>query len=232
MSGPPTQSPRALLLPYALPYLIYVALGSFFDGRTEPLALYGARGLLVVAALGWGARFWLPLRGPKGIAGSIALGAAAGLAGTALWIALAAPFAPVDARPWDDSAWAARALVATTLPPLIEEPLMRGFVFGLVLLVERARRAGAIAPITEALDHGSLRSIAPGEWSWLALVVSSAVFAAGHAPSEWLAAGVYGLTMCGLWIARGDLVSCVSAHAITNAALAVYVRATGSWALW
>jgi hypothetical protein len=38
--------------------------------------------------------------------------------------------------------------------------------------------------------------------------------------------------MCSLWIARGDLVSCISAHAVTNAALAVYVRATGSWALW
>ena len=232
MTVPPARSPRVLLARYALPYLVYVGLGSIFDGRTEPRELYGARAVLVVAALLWGAREWLPLRGPRGTLGSVAVGAAAGLAGTALWIALAAPFASAAAPAWDDAAWLARALVATTLPPLIEEPLMRGFVLGLVLLVERARRAGADAPIAAALDHGSLATIAPGEWSVLALAVSSAAFALGHGPAEWLAASAYGLLMCGLWIARGDLVSCVSAHAVTNAALAVYVRMTGSWALW
>jgi hypothetical protein len=232
MSAPPSPSPRALLLPYALPYLVYVGLGSVFDPRSEPLALYGGRALAVGAALAWGMRVWRPLRGPKGVAGSIALGALAGLAGTALWIALLAPFAPADAAPWPDSAWLARALVASALPPLVEEPLFRGWLLGLVLLFERARRAGAKAPFGDALESGSLASIAPGEWSGLALAVSSAAFALGHAPHEWLAASAYGLAMCGLWIARGDLVSCVSAHAVTNAALAVYVRATGSWALW
>jgi hypothetical protein len=228
----PSESPRALLLAYAAPYMIYVGLGLVFDDRSEPLALYGARALVVGAALLWGARRWLPLRGPRGLPGSVSAGVVAGLAGTALWIALAAPFAPSDALPWDDSAWLARALVATALPPLVEEPLLRGFVLGLVLLIERARRDGAAAPIGFALDHGSLGAIAPGEWSLLAIAISSAAFAAGHVPGQWLAASGYGLLMCGLWIARGDLVSCVSAHAVTNAALAVYVRATGSWALW
>ncbi len=230
MSPSPADSPRALLLPYALPYLIYVGLGSVFDSRAEPLALYGARALLVTAALLFGSRRWLPLRGPKGVLGSIAVGAAVGLVGTGLWIALAAPFRVADAVAWSDAAWLARALVATTLPPLVEEPLLRGYVFGGVLLVERSRRAGLA--IGDAMDHRSLREIAPGEWSLLAVAISTAAFASGHAPSEWLAASAYGLLMCGLWIARGDLVSCVSAHAFTNAALAVYVRATGSWALW
>lgn len=230
MSGPTT--PRALLLPYALPYLVYVALGSFFDARSEPLALQGGRVLLVGAALAWGARAWRPLRGPNSVAASAALGAVAGGIGCAGWIVLASPFALADAPSWSDSAWAARAGVATVLPPLIEEPLMRGWVFGLVLLYERARRAGAAAPLAEALDRGSLVAIAPGEWSVLAIAVSSAVFAAGHAPAEWLAAFGYGVGMCGLWIVRGDLVSCVCAHAVTNAALALYVRETGRWALW
>lgn len=232
MTAPPSPSPRAQLLPYALPYLVYVGLGALFDGREQPLVLYGGRALAVGAALAWGMQAWRPLRGPKRVSGSIALGAAAGLAGSALWIALLAPFAPADAAPWPDPAWLARALVATTLAPLVEEPLLRGWLFGLVLLFERARRAGSNAPLADALDRGSLASVAPGAWSGLALVVSSAAFALGHAPHEWLAASAYGLLMCSLWIARGDLVSCVSAHAVTNAALAVYVRATGSWALW
>jgi len=232
MNAPPPRSPRALLLPYALPYLVYAGLGSLFDGRTQPLALYGGRAVLVVAALAWGVRVWLPLRGPRGLSASVALGAAAGLVGTAIWIALATPFANANALPWDDSAWLAHSLVATALAPLVEEPLMRGYVLGLVLLYERARRAGATEPLAEALERGSLGAIAPGQWSVLALVASTGLFAAGHASAEWLAAAAYGLLMCGLWIARGDLVSCVCAHAVTNAALAVYVRATGSWALW
>lgn len=227
-----TPSLRALLLPYALPYLVYVGLGSIFDAGTQPLALYGARAVLVGAAIFWGARAWRPLRGPKGVAGSLALGAVAGLLGTALWIALRLPFAPADAPARSESAWLARALVSTALPPLVEEPLMRGWVFGAVLLWERARLAGAARPLADSLDHGRLGAIAPGAWSLRAIALSSAVFAAGHLPGEWLASFAYGLLMCGLWIVRGDLVSCVCAHAVTNAALAVYVRETGGWALW
>lgn len=232
MTALPSQSPRALLLAYSLPYLMYVGLGVLFDRGAEPVALYAARALLVGATLVWASRSWRPLRGPRGVAGSLALGATAGLAGTALWIGLVAPGARTDATAWSESAWLARAFVATALPPLVEEPLMRGYVLPLVLLWQRARRAGASQPLADAMEHGSLASVAPGEWSALAVVLSSAAFAAGHAPAEWLAAFAYGLLMCWLWIARGDLVSCISAHAVTNAALAVYVRATGSWALW
>ena len=79
MSPSPADSPRALLLPYALPYLCYVGLGSLIDVRSEPLQLYGARALVVGAALVFFMRFWLPLRGPKPLAGSVALGAVVGL---------------------------------------------------------------------------------------------------------------------------------------------------------
>ena len=58
------------------------------------------------------------------------------------------------------------------------------------------------------------------------------VFAAGHAPAEWLAASAYGLVMATLWIVRKDLLSCVLAHAATNVALALYVIANGRWELW
>ena len=231
MSAPP-ETPRSLLWPYALPYLLYAGLGGLFDPRAQPAWLYGGRVLLVGAALLWARRFWRPIRGPKSAAGSVALGALAGVAGTVLWIALVTPFAPADVAAWPEPAWQARAVVATIFAPLVEEPLMRGYVLGLVLLFERARRAGATAPLTDALDRGSFSSLAPGAWSPLALGVSSAAFAAGHAPHEWPAALAYGLLMGALWIARGDLLSCLVAHAVTNAALAFWVRATGQWAVW
>ena len=232
MSASPAASPRDLLLPYALPYLVYTGLGALFDPRTQPELLQGGRALLVGAAVVWAWRYWRPLSGPKGVAGSIALGALAGVAGAALWIGLVLPFAPQAAEPWPERAWLARALVATVYAPLVEEPLLRGWLLGLVLLFERARRAGAAAPFADALDRGSLASIRPGEWSPLALALSSAVFAAGHAAHEVPAALAYGLLMGALWIARGDLVSCLSAHAVTNALLAGWVRATGQWAVW
>jgi hypothetical protein len=232
MTDSPVRTPRSLALPYALPYVLYVVLGSLADVRTHAEAIYAARLLAVGGALAFFWRDYVPLRGPRSARTSLALGAAAGLLSAALWVALRAPFAAADAPAWSDSAWAARALGATLLPPFIEELLFRGWVLRTVLLFERARRAQSPAPFAEALDRTALADVAPGAWSALALVVSSALFAAGHLPGEWLAAFVYGLGMCALWIARRDLVSCISAHAVTNAALALFVRANGSWGSW
>ena len=64
------------------------------------------------------------------------------------------------------------------------------------------------------------------------MAISVAAFTLGHSPPEWPAAAVYGLLMTGLWIIRRDLLSCVVAHAVTNIALAFYVRSTGQWGLW
>src|SRR5262249_23125583 len=118
------------------------------------------------------------------------------------------------------------------LPPLIEEPLFRGWALGVGVLYSRARAAGDPAPLGRALDRSDLAAVEPGAWTPLAVAASSLLFALGHHPGEWLAAGAYGALMCALWIARGDLVSCISAHAVTNAALAVFARATGAWGSW
>jgi hypothetical protein len=231
MSQPP-RAPAALLVPCALPYLLYVGLGQLVDVGSHAEWLYGLRALAVAPAALFALRRFPPVRGPKSLAASLALGGLTGLAGTLLWIALAAPFAPATAPAWSDSAWLARALVATALPPLFEELLFRGWALRVVLLAERRRAAGWLPAFGQAIDVGSLDDVAPGEWSALALAVSSLLFAAGHLPREWPAAFAYGLLLCALWIARGDLVSCIAAHAVTNATLAVWVRASGSWAIW
>ena len=109
---------------------------------------------------------------------------------------------------------------------------MRGWLLGFAVEWDRARRAGAPRPLERALDERSVHALEPGAWTPLALGLSSAVFALGHAPAHWPAALAYGIAMCGLWIARRDLVSCVAAHATTNLVLALYVRASGNWALW
>jgi len=84
----------------------------------------------------------------------------------------------------------------------------------------------------ETLDNANISTVRPGEWSVLAVVISSIVFAAGHTIPEWPAAIAYGLLISILWIIRKDLFSCIIAHATTNLTLALYVYFTGHWELW
>ena len=109
---------------------------------------------------------------------------------------------------------------------------MRGYVLGLAVQWDRARRAREEAPFEHAFDKSSIASLSGGAWTPIALGVSALLFALGHSQAEWLAALAYGVLMCGLWIVRKDLVSCMTAHAVTNVALALYIRQSGHWALW
>jgi hypothetical protein len=225
-------SNRDLLLPYALPYLAYVGIDAALGSALGRAGTYGARLVVVSALLAWGWRRYRPLRGPRSLAGSIGVGAAAGLAGTVLWVALAWPWIGPGGEPWSELDWAMRGIGSSALPPLFEELLMRGWVLGVAVQWERAWREGRSHSLEVALDERSISDLEPGAWTPLAVALSSAIFALGHAPAHWPAAAAYGLLMCGLWIARRDLVSCVAAHATTNAVLAGYVRASGNWALW
>lgn len=72
-----------------------------------------------------------------------------------------------------------------------------------------------------------MSEVSPGAWSWAAVGISILAFTSGHAVHEWPAALAYGLLMAGLWINRKDLIACITAHAVTNIALACFVYATG-----
>jgi hypothetical protein len=224
---------RELVVPYALPYFAYVGLASLPADILGREANYGLRLLVVGALLLWARRWFCPLRGPGSVPGSLAWGAVAGLAGAALWVALLAPFvSAAEATPWTPSAFWLRFAAAGALVPVFEEMAMRCFVFRLALQWGQERGKGSPAPLQAVLDGRSLNDVGPGEWSWTAVLVSTAVFAAGHGMAEWPAAVAYGLLMCVLWVRRRDLVSCIAAHAVTNAALALYVLATGQWQYW
>ena len=232
MNGPPTRPNHALLLPYLLPYLLYTGIASIPGTWLGPELNYALRIVASGAALAWGWGRYVSLRGPCAPAGSILLGIGAGLLGTALWVALLRPFVGGEAESWSAGAFWLRLAAAGALVPIFEELLMRGYVLRLVLQWEHARRAQAHDAFTEAFERRSIAEVAAGVWSPHAVLISSVVFALGHSPTEWLAALAYGLLMAGLWILRKDLLSCVAAHATTNISLAIYVRATGHWALW
>jgi CAAX prenyl protease-like protein len=225
-------SNRALLLPCALPYVIYTGIGSLPEDWLGPELSYLARLIGVGAALAWAWQKYPPLRGPREAGSSAATGVFAGILGMVLWVALTSPLAPPHAAPLSAFAVALRLLAATLLVPLFEEILMRGYVLRLTLQWEEARRAGAANALSVALDQRSMHDVEPGAWTAAAAVVSTLLFTLGHAPHEWVAALAYGALMVALWVRRRDLLSCVVAHATTNLALGLYVVATGSWALW
>jgi membrane protease YdiL (CAAX protease family) len=224
---------RQLIVPYALPYFVYVGIASIPADVLSGPASYGLRIVLVGALLVWAWRWYCSLTGPRPVAASVAWGVVAGIAGTAAWVALLAPFVSLqDAEPWPMPAFWLRLLAAGALVPVFEELMMRGFVFRLALHLDRERRTGLGGALQAALDRRSPDEVAPGEWSWAAVFVSTTVFTAGHGVSEWPAAVAYGLLMCFLWAWRRDLASCVAAHATTNVTLGLYVLATGNWQYW
>lgn len=238
MSAPPEltsaveRSNRRLLLPYALPYVAYVAVASIPTDYLSPEANYGLRIVASGAALGWAWRQTCSLRGPRPWGGSIGVGVLGGLVGTALWIALKAPLVEAGGEAVSETLFLLRIAASVGLVPIFEELLMRGYVLRLALQWEHARSVGADDPWGEAFEHRSLEAVAPGAATPLAILLSTLVFTLGHGSVEWPAALAYGFLMGGLWIARKDLLSCVTAHAVTNLTLALYVRFTGHWALW
>ncbi len=231
MSAPPGRSHAELLLPYLLPYLLYVGIASLPEPWFSRSTSYALRIVATGAALWWAWRSYVPLRGPRKAGVSALLGCAAGVAGLALWIALLLPFVSPGGTPWAPLPFALRTLAATALVPVFEELLMRGFVLRFALCWDRARRAGVADPFGEAAAS-SPAQVEPGAGSVVAVLVSSAIFALGHAPAEMAAALAYGVLMSALWIARGDLIAPIAAHATTNLLLALYVRVSGAWEFW
>jgi len=224
---------RELLIPCAAPYFVYVAVATLADGRLEREVDYALRIALTSAVLlgVWPKR--LPLLGPRSALGSLAWGALAGALGLVLWIAALAPLsASGTGEPWSDRAFLLRLTAAVLLVPLFEEQLLRGWVLGAATQWDHLRGRGHADPLAGALDEQSVLKLEPGAFTPVAVAISCVAFALGHAPLEWPAALLYGLLMAGLRVARGDLLTCVTAHAITNLVLALYVRATAAWQLW
>jgi membrane protease YdiL (CAAX protease family) len=219
----------SLLFSYVLPYFLYVG------ALMLPLPKPGAYVLAILASalgLAWAWRWYVPLRGPRSLGGSLAAGVAGGVAGTLLWLVVKAPFYEAGGEPWTPAAFWMRLLASASVVPLFEELLFRGLLLRAAVQWDRARRAEARDPLGEALHERSVFEVEPGAWTPWALGISSVAFAAGHQFAEWPAALAYGLLMAGLWVVRKDLLTPVIAHGTTNLTLALWVRHTGQWSVW
>ena len=226
---------KDLLIPYVAPYVAYVAAGSILGPFVSAEYVYVARLFIVLPLIYWAWPKYAPLcdrKNRRAILYSIVAGLFAGIAGTVIWIVLRMPFAGDEASPWSLAGFICRLALAGFLVPIIEELLMRGYVFRLVLQWDFLRRAGAKGPFEKAFHEKSINEVAPGSWTIAAVIVSTVVFALGHETTQWPAAVAYGLLMAALWIFRKDLLSCIVAHGATNICLAGYIYQSKQWGLW
>ena len=221
-----------LVFTYVLPYFAYILALMLPETLVPKAAAYGLALVLATGALAWGWRWYVPLRGPRSLAGSIAAGLAGGVAGTALWVVIKAPVYEAGGDPGAPADVWMRLLVSGSVVAVFEELLFRGLVLRGALQWDELRRAGHAEPLASTLHDHDVGEVAAGAWTPFAVVFSSLTFAAGHAVGEWPAAIAYGLLMAGLWIWRKDLVSCVVAHGTTNVTLALWVLYSGQWSAW
>lgn len=221
-----------LLLPYAAPYCVYVALGVLGDCGIPIAWIYTFRLIVVPALLIWAWRWYMPIGGPKSRWGSIGIGIPVGGVGTVIWIILMAPFVPDEAHGWSQQAFYLRTAASTLVVPVFEELLMRGYVFRLAFQWDLERKKGTAAALDKTLHERSICDIKEISWKIPAVVISTVVFTLGHQMAEWPAAVAYGILMAILLVVRKDLISCMTAHATTNFCLALYIYSTGCWQYW
>jgi CAAX prenyl protease-like protein len=214
------------IAPFVLFMLLLAARGAApADGSWgfDPRWIYAAQTLAVGAMLlvlwrhyGELARAQWPTLAELGLA------VAAGLAVFALWIVLDKPwmvigdatasFTPLDAAGQIDWALVAFRLAGAALVvPVMEELFWRSF---LMRWIER--------PI--------FQGVTPQSVGLKAIVLSTFVFTLAH--TQWLAAVVAGLVYALLYVRTGRLWVAVIAHAVTNAALGIWVVQTGHWQFW
>lgn len=216
----------ARIAPFALFMALLALRGAVpADGSWgfDPRWLYGATVLLVGGLLAWlwrdyGELAVQTLPSPR----ETLLAVLVGLVVFVAWIHLDAPwmrwgepsasFVPVDAQGRIE--WplvAVRMLGAALLVPVMEELFWRSFLMRWV-------------------DSAQFETVDPTHASARAIVASTFVFTLAH--TLWLAAVVAGLAYVALYRRTGKLWVPVIAHGVTNAALGMWVVATGNWTHW
>jgi len=160
----------------------------------------------------------------------LTLGVVVGLFGLVQWVATeyasqamgltSAPasadiYNPIDRLPdpaWRYTFYILRTAGPTLVVPVMEELFWRDFLW-------------------RALIRGSrFQEVAVGTFSWVSLLVVSAIFGAEH--HQWVAGVGYGLLMGGLLLRTKSLGACIVAHGVTNLTLGLYVICTADWQFW
>lgn len=199
-------------------FIGFLVLGSLLQAQWLVLA----RGVLVAALLACYWRRYSELRIPREVRAQYwPLAAATGFAVFLAWVLLddgwtalvrTAAFAPVDANGRIDWPMALLRLAGFSLVvPVMEELFWRSFLL-------------------RWLEQRDFLSVAPGKVSARSFMITTVLFGIEH--NQWLAGALAGAAYNWLYMRSGNLWVPVSAHAVTNAALGLWIIASGNWHLW
>ena len=192
---------------------------------------------MVGAAMLWWWRAQYRFDRPR--AGSLVLAVAAGLAGSAWWIlpceifhrvgfteasagalkflgvqARVTGFDPADA-PWPLVALVLRVFRMVVVVAILEEVFWRGFLMRWLVDPDR--------PVW---------SIPFGSHHWRALLGSVVAVTLVHQPADYPAAAIWGVLLYFVAVRTRSLVACVTAHAVANLVLGIYVMRSGHYGFW
>ena len=104
-----------------------------------------------------------------------------------------------------------RGLGSSIVVPPLEEIFYRSFVY-------------------RYFTKAEFQSVPLGEFNWTSFLISAAVFGCAH--REWLAGILCGFAYQGLVCWKKRLGDAITAHAITNFLLALWVVGRGAWKFW
>ena len=212
-----TANPTAV---YLCPFLALVVAGmvtgAFTAGGFD--ALYPAKVAAVAAVLWWFRREY------RGLAWTWSWTAvAAGTGVFVMWMALEFAHAGTHREDalrtgllglpvgWAGAWLSFRVIGSVVTVPIAEELAFRGYLL---------RR----------LIKSDFESVSFGQFTWFSLFGSSVLFGVMH--DRLLAGTLAGIAYALVLYRRGQLCDAVLAHATTNALIATYVLATGTWSLW
>lgn len=143
------------------------------------------------------------------------IGALAGVAVFGMWLGLE--------RIWPG----ARA----SWPPVANAFWLSMRVFGTVITVPIAEELAFRSYLLRRLQSASFESVNTTQWTWIALLISSAIFGLMHG-DRWVAGTMAGVVYAAVFLRRGGIGDAVLAHGTTNALLAAWVLSTGQWQFW
>jgi CAAX prenyl protease-like protein len=203
------------------PFAVFIGLLIVNSLAHQPW-LVVVRGVVVAAALAWFWREYSELRRPAEVRPSHwALAVAAGLATFLAWI-------------WLDQDWATLS-PSPAFDPLHEDgrmnwPLALLRLAGLALVVPLMEELFWRSFLLRWLERHDFLSVAPAAVGLRAFAVTTVLFALEH--DQWLAGAIAATVYNALYMRAGNLWVPVLAHAVTNAALGVWVLHTENWNFW
>ncbi len=234
-------------LPYCAPFFLY--LGFLLLQSRLPaeslLYMYPVRALAVGAALVYFWKYYDELRVPQRPVTTYVWAIGIGLLAIVIWIAIDPFYPKLGQLMTDFSLWLGRLFgfaepPATPPPPpfdptTIESPVARftfiGFrIFGAAVVVAYMEELFWRGFLIRWLIREDFKSVAVGAFTGSSFLITVLFFGAEH--EQWLAGILCGILYNLLYYRTRDIFACVLAHAVSNAALAAYVLATGDWKFW